>query len=345
LSVIGAPNPCVSTLTMTTLNRRQILAALPSATAGLLLSQCASHPVASVNPLPQSSATPPVPAVSKVPSYNGRLPWRTVFVGEDRFQRLCVEAQQGNWAALPLGERTTTVARALLGTPYRNYTLEIDDHIEAVSVNLYGLDCWTFYEVSLAFARMIRGMPNPWRGEELLRYVELERYRDGYCDGSYLSRMHHLEEVFYNNERRGLGRNVTRDLGGVPIRREITEMQHAWHQYRYLVHNPSLRSGIARVEARVSRLPVNFIPRGRVAGIESGIHDGDVLAVVANDSTGYTSHVGLAMRSGSTCRFMHATSSHDKGHRCIIDGRISSYLNENSSHIGLIVFRPYDAMV
>ena len=90
----------------------------------------------------------------------------------------------------------------------------------------------------------------------------------------------------------------------------------------------------------MSRLPVTYIPRSRVAGIESSLRDGDVLAVASRDDSGYTSHVGLAVRDGKACRFMHATSSRDKGHRCIIDTRISSYLNERNSLIGLIVFRP-----
>lgn len=93
----------------------------------------------------------------------------------------------------------------------------------------------------------------------------------------------------------------------------------------------------------MSRLPVTYIPRSRVAGIESRLQNGDVLAVAARDDTGYTSHVGLALRDGRHCRFMHATSSHDKGRRCIVDARISTYLNERNSHIGLIVFRPGDA--
>jgi N-acetylmuramoyl-L-alanine amidase-like protein len=321
---------------MISLSRRKILSSLPSAAAGMLLAQCADSEPAATNPLPQTG-TGAGPVVS---SYHGALPWSTVFVGEDRFRRLCTEAQQGNWATLPLGQRTVTVGKALLGTRYENYTLEIDDHIESPSVNLYGLDCWTFYEVSLAFARMIRSTPAPWTGEALLRYVELERYRDGRCDGTYLSRMHHLEEVFYNNEKRGLGRNLTQELGGVPIHREIREMQIAWKHYRYLSHNSDLRRGIAEVEARVSDLPVRYIPEGRVAGIEDEIHDGDVLAIVSKDATGYTSHVGLALRNGSTCHLMHATSSYDKGRCCMIDARISHYLADKRQDMGLIVFRP-----
>ncbi len=83
------------------------------------------------------------------------LPFSTVFKGRAKFDRLVSEARAGNWAALPIGERTAMVGKAMLGTRYRGYTLEIDDRIEAPSVNFEGQDCWTFFEISLAFARML----------------------------------------------------------------------------------------------------------------------------------------------------------------------------------------------
>ncbi|MEZ0385475.1 MAG: N-acetylmuramoyl-L-alanine amidase-like domain-containing protein [Verrucomicrobium sp.] len=328
---------------MSSLDRRDFCTLLTSSTAALFLSQCSSPPPPppqQVYAPPPSGGLPPGQGPAPAPVYRGRLPWTTVFKGEDKFQALCARAQRENWAALPLGQRTATVGRALVGTRYGNYTLEIDDRIEAPSVNLYSLDCWTFYECSLAFSRMIATHPAPWSPVEMLRFVELERYRGGRCDGTYLSRMHHLEEVFADNQRRGMGANVTRSLGGVPVRRNVREMQIAWKSYRYLRNNPSLRSGIAKVENRVSRLPVSYIPRERVARIESRIQDGDVLAIVSRDDSGYTSHVGLAVRQGSTCRFMHATSSYDKGRCCIVDTRISSYLGEKYDNLGLVVFRP-----
>ncbi len=328
------PIPALLNVASPKLSRRDFVSLFAANGAALLLTQCASQP--SPPPAPSAAATAPAPP----PVYRGRLPWNTVFRGEDRFNALCARAQRENWASLPLGHRTVAVGRALVGTPYGNYTLEIDDHVESPAVNLYELDCWTFYETSLAFARMVGSHPAPWYPTELLKYIELERYRGGCCNGGYLSRMHHLEEVFYDNQRRGLGRNVTKSLGGVPVRRNIREMQVAWRSYRYLRNNPSLRSGIARVEGRVSGLPVTYIPKNRVAGIESRLQDGDILAIASRDETGYTSHVGMAVRQGSTCRFMHATSKRDKGRRCIVDGRISSYLTEKSDNMGLIVFRP-----
>ncbi|MEM6954374.1 MAG: hypothetical protein AAF645_01760, partial [Myxococcota bacterium] len=83
------------------------------------------------------------------------LPFSTVFKGNAQFEKLKKTAYAEDWATLPIGERTVAAGKALVGTPYKSFTLEIDDHIEAASVNLLGLDCWTFFEVSLAFARML----------------------------------------------------------------------------------------------------------------------------------------------------------------------------------------------
>ncbi len=322
----GTPYPMFSDFKNPTYPRRHFLYAAGGIGAGLFLPGCRTIPAS-------ATFTPQKP----------RLPWSTVFKGEGKFQQLCAQARGKNWASLPIGARTAAVGKALCGTPYGNYTLEIDDKIESPSVDLETLDCWTFYEASLAFARLIKNSPTLWSRETYLHYIELERYRDGRCDGGYLSRMHHLEEVFANNEQRGLGENVTRSLGGVPVRRNIREMQSALKSYRYLKSNPSLIPGIAQVEARVSALSVTYIPRSKVAGIESRLQDGDVLAVATTDSSGYTSHVGLALRDGAGCRFMHATSSNSKGRCCVVDSRISTYLHEKSSNMGLIVFRPGEA--
>lgn len=276
---------------------------------------------------------------------NPRLPWSTVFRGERKFRQLCEMARRKNWASMSMGERTNAFGLALCGTPYVNYTLEIDDRIEAPSVNFEGLDCWTFYEVSLAMARLIKNPTSSWTREGLLHYIELERYRGGRCDGTYVSRMHHLEEVFADNEKRGLGKNMTASLGGTRLRRQVKYMstQTAIRNSRYLRTNPSMATDMARIESKISTLPIYYIPNSRVAGIESKLKNGDVLAIVSNWHSSYTSHVGLAKREGSTCRFMHASSSRSKGRKCLVDSRISQYLREKSSNIGLIVFRPGEA--
>lgn len=277
-----------------------------------------------------------------IPEYQPRLPMSTVFKGQEKFDRLVSLAQSENWRALPLGERTARVGRALLGTPYVNYTLELDDHIESPSVNLNGLDCWTFYEVSLGFARMLRMKDGDYRPEDLLSMIELERYRDGRCTGSFLSRMHFLEEVFANNGARGLSTNPTRQMGGVPLSRNITEMTSAWRSYRYLRNNPGLLPAMARIQEQVSSLPVCHIPRDRVAAAERYIQTGDIIAITSRDKSGYTSHVGVAVRKPDGVHFMHATSQRSLGRKVILDERISRYLKGSSDHYGIIIYRPLD---
>src|SRR5216110_727604 len=122
------------------------------------------------------------------------LPMRTVFKGQDRFQQLGVRAKVEYWKPLPIGERTAAVGQAMVGTPYRSFTLEIDNRVESPSVNFAGLDCWTFFETALAFARMLDDPETEWTPQQLLHYIEMDRYRDGTCTGAYLSRLHYLED-------------------------------------------------------------------------------------------------------------------------------------------------------
>jgi hypothetical protein len=278
---------------------------------------------------------------SVTPPSKPRLPLSTVFKGREKFDALVGRAEREEWRALPLAQRTATVGRAMLGSSYTSYTLEVDDHIESPVVNLNGQDCWTFYECSLGFARMLAYKPGPYAPEDLLHMVELERYRNGRCTGSYNSRMHYLEEVFHDNQRRGLASNITRGLpGAVRMRRDVNEMAGAWKSHRYLRHNPSLVPEMARLEKRVSSLPVYHIPRNKVRAIENRLQDGDICAITSGSSGAYTSHVGLIVRRGERAWFMHATSEYDKGRCVILDRPISDYLAESPSRAGIIICRP-----
>lgn len=282
------------------------------------------------------------PVGAALPTYQPRLPFSTVFKGKEKFDRLVAQALRENWRALPIGERTARVGKALVGTPYVNYTLEIDDRIESPSVNFNGMDCWTFYEISLAFARMLRVKDGDYRPEDLLALVELERYRDGRCTGSFLSRMHFLEEVFANNSARGLATNPTSEMGGTRLHRNITEMTSAWRSYRYLRNNPSLLPSMGTIQGYVSALPFHHIPRSQVAAASKYIQTGDIIAIASRDKSGYTSHVGMAVRQPDGVHFMHATSRRSAGRKVILDGTISEYLARSDDHIGIVVYRPFD---
>jgi N-acetylmuramoyl-L-alanine amidase-like len=267
------------------------------------------------------------------------LPYATVFKGESEFEQLVKKAVSENWRSLPLGERTVAVGRALLGTPYVNYTLEIDNRTESPSVNLRGVDCWTYFEISLGFSRMLAFKTGNYSPKDLLEMIEIDRYRGGQCNGSYTSRLHYLEDWIYDNQRRGLVTNLTRSLGGVPMRgRYLNEMSKYWRDSRYLRHNPALVPEMRQIENRISSRTIYHIPKRQVPGIESYIQNGDVICISGNGPEGFTEHVGLAYRDrAGVVHFMHASKDQ---RRVIIDVALHSYLYRYRKFAGIMVVRP-----
>ena len=271
-----------------------------------------------------------------------RLPFGTVFKGQDQFNRLVAKAKAGNWKALPIGERTAAVGQALVGTRYKHFTLEIDNRVESPSVNFQGMDCWTFFEIALGFARMLNEQESNWTPERLLHYIEMDRYRGGECTGDYLSRLHYLEDWLYDNNRRGLVEDLTRELGGRSVPHSAREMSSGWRHYRYLAANRSLLGPLARMEANVSSRPLYEIPKSKVAGIESKLRTGDIIGVISRERNGLhsTAHVGLALRtSDGVLHFMHASSPSNYG-RVVVDSQLSKYLYRYGSDSGILVARP-----
>jgi hypothetical protein len=275
-------------------------------------------------------------------AFPSRLPFSTVFKGQDQFNLLVAKAKAQNWKALPIGERTAAVGQALVGTRYKHFTLEIDNRIEAPSVNFQGMDCWTFFEIALSFARMLNEPESNWTPESLLHYIELDRYRGGQCTGEYLSRLHYLEDWLYDNDHRGLVEDLTRDLGGRSVPHAAREMSVGWRHYRYLAANRSLLGPLARMESNVSSRPLYEIPKNRVGGIEGKLRSGDIIGIIGRDRSGLysTSHVGLALRtSDGVLHFMHASSPGNYG-RVVVDAQLSKYLYRYGSDSGILVARP-----
>lgn len=267
------------------------------------------------------------------------LPLGTAFKNIDRYHAVMTKARAAGWAQIPIGPRMALLGRECLGIPYVGYTLEIDDRIECPSANFSGLDCWTFFEVVLGMARLLERPRAVYTPQDLLKEIQWTRYRGGVCTGNYLERIHYLNEWFIDNEARGNVKDITRALGGaIQLRgRQSREMTILWKGYRYLRKNPSLRSQMARIEAKVNTLPVWYIPKGSVAKIESKLADGDIAGIVSRGQGGVCSHVGLITRVNGQARFMHASKNHKI---VVLDQTISRYLHEFSSHAGLIVARP-----
>ena len=268
------------------------------------------------------------------------LPLEKTFIGQQKFQQLMNRGYRAGWAALPLGERVNKFALALRGTPYVNYTLELHDTIEAPSVNMNGMDCWTLFEIALCMGRLVALHPPPYSPQEMLRLIEMDRYRGGRCTGRFDSRLHHLEDWIQDNSRRGLVKDITPALGGKKLHRRMAYMGKKPHLYRQLRADPSLVPEFIRVENELSRRGITYIPKARVPRIESQLRNGDIICIVTTWHETYTSHVGLASRDqNGVLRFLHASKNHRE---VVLDDRLSDYLDKFGKHAGIYVARPVD---
>jgi len=71
--------------------------------------------------------------------------------------------------------------------------------------------------------RMLNEPEENWSPENFLHYIEVDRYRGGVCTGEYLSRLHYLEDWLYDNDKRGLVEDLTRDLAAKAFRTPRTK--------------------------------------------------------------------------------------------------------------------------
>ena len=253
------------------------------------------------------------------------------------------KAKAMHYNTLPIGERIVAMGKLFLGTPYVAGTLDVDSLHENLVVNLRGLDCVTFYENMLAFARVIRKYPDP-----SLRNFEDEltflRYRNGNRDGFH-SRLHYSIDYFYNNEQKGTLKIITREVGGTYAReddRAINFMTTHRASYKQLAQSDAEYAAILEMENDIhARRGFYYIPKQYVANVESNIQTGDILGITTNVPGLDCSHTGIAVRMpDGRIHFMHASSL--RGEVIISDEPLADYLTHSSHQTGIIVNRPLE---
>lgn len=262
----------------------------------------------------------------------------TVFTGRDTFDQLVDRAGEHGWRELPIGDRIGAIGMALRHTPYVAATLELYDDREVCSVNLRGLDCVTFFESALAFARMLhRGRSSP---DALLAEVTFTRYRGGQLT-DYASRLHYMSDWLVDNERKGVVRAITRDLpGAAPYTPRVNYMSTHPAAYRQLQANPDLVVKIARVEALINGRDMVYLPKAKVAAAEPRLMTGDIVGITTAIDGLDCAHTGLCYRDDvGVLRFLHASTTQQA---VVLDDALSTYLARVSTHTGLLVARPLE---
>ncbi len=218
------------------------------------------------------------------------------------FDHIVARAGAERMDTLPIGRLIVEIGRPFVGEPYTPQTLELPGP-ERVVVNLREFDCVTYVESVLALARVIRDRRATFASftYELRRI----RYRQGELNG-YASRLHYFSEWIADNERLGLVRDVTAELGGRRVTEPITFMSTNANAYPKLVEDPALVEVIRTAEARLSGLPRHAIPQDGIAAIADGVQDGDIIATTSTVRGLDIAHTGFAIWVDGRLHLMHA---------------------------------------
>ena len=138
--------------------------------------------------------------------------------------------------------------------------------------------------------------------------VERMRYRDGLRRG-YASRLHYFSEWIEDGERRGLVKDLGRELGGVEDRRPLRFMTSHRDSYPALADDAVVRE-IGEIERRLDDRPRYVIPTDRILEVADQIESGDVLAFATGIPGLDVTHAAFAYRDeAKTLRVLHAPLS------------------------------------
>lgn len=238
-------------------------------------------------------------------------------------------------AKKPINEVIIEIGKSFLGTEYIASTLETDSS-ETLVVNLTGLDCTTFLENILTFGRIIKKEKTSF--SDYLKELQYVRYRDGKIE-NYTSRLHYFSDWIFENEKKGIVTDVTKEIGGEKIKFNVGFMSQNPDKYKMLKNNPKFVPIMKAKEDEINARQYYYVPNSKVAGIESKIQTGDLIAITTNLKGLDIGHVGVAIKQpDGRIHFMHAPLTGAKVQ--ITETPLADYLAKVKKHTGIIVLRP-----
>ncbi len=233
------------------------------------------------------------------------------------------------------GDTLVAIGKTFLGIPYVAKTLEVGE-TESLVINLQGLDCTTYVENVLAFGSMLRN------GEKDLdafaRTLEKIRYKDGKLKG-YPSRLHYFSEWIANNQVKSLVKDITADLGGKALTKDINFMSTHRELYPFLSDEDNYLQ-IKASERYLNDRPLHVLPKDKIEAKEHLLHSGDIIALATSINGLDVTHTGFAIRmDNGRIHLLHASSSNEEVE--ISKLPLADYLKNIRHNTGIMVARPH----
>jgi hypothetical protein len=237
----------------------------------------------------------------------------------------------------PMEKVMEKTAEFFLGTPYVAHTLEMTPG-ETFVINLREMDCVTFMENVIALS--LTAKSGELSFEKFMDELRKMRYRNGNID-DYASRLHYTTDWFYENEKRGLVKNISSCLGGVKETKKISFMSAHRDAYRQLKNDDAMWWKIKTLEDSINkRGGFYYLPKNEIAKAVPQIPHMSIIAFTTSIEGLDTSHVAFAYRQGEKLTFIHASSTESK---VVIDEKtLADYCDSQESCTGIMVVKVND---
>ena len=234
-------------------------------------------------------------------------------------------------------------AHFFLSTPYVAATLDKNNE-EQLVVNLHGLDCVTFVENVVALSLATRS--NNLTMDYFLEKLTEIRYRNNRVS-DYASRLHYTSDWMFENEKKGLLKNISQELMGVKETKPINFMSSHQSAYKQLASDDAMLAKIVQQEEIINnRGGFYYLPKELIATQSKDIPHMAIIGFVTTIDGLDTTHIGFAYRQKSDAgenveneklTFIHASSAKME---VVIDTQsLSDYCMSQKNCKGIIVAR------
>ncbi|MFN3490186.1 MAG: N-acetylmuramoyl-L-alanine amidase-like domain-containing protein, partial [Emticicia sp.] len=237
---------------------------------------------------------------------------------------------------LPKGETKAQtaimIAKSFMGQPYKAGTLDALPN-EQLVCNLRDFDCWTFVE-SVTAMTLTKYDEKP-NFEKFNSHLKNLRYRKGKLNG-YGSRIHYFKEWMIQAEDNNIAQEMTPLIGGIEANKDINFMTSHRNLYAKLQDSESFFA-VEKAQKTINTYDFFYIPKNKVAKIESEIHDGDIIGITSGVEGLDFNHEGFAIKQNGRIHLLHA--SFDLKKVMITTEPLADYLNRIKKHSGITVLR------
>ena len=152
------------------------------------------------------------------------------------FYKLINRAKKENWKKMNINDLNIQIAQEFLNSQYVGGTLE-GKGAEICRADFTGLDCVTLVENSLALSRTIK--KEKYSVADFFDELILIRYRNGIMT-DYASRLHYTSDWISDNLKKGVFKDITKDIGGTVHKFNINFMSSNPKYYKALEQDSTL---------------------------------------------------------------------------------------------------------